>query len=439
MQNRIEGGLMREENLPIHHLPWQERLTAVMEMMREMSSQTDPQQMVQQYGARMRRFRHVDRSISLSRRDLAAPQVRITRYSGWNSEVNPWKQQDKLPVIEGGILSELIYGDEPRVIDNFEVDPSDPAVDFLSGHRSLVAIPLLDQGVAMNMVVHLRREPGSFDPEMLPEHVWTANLFGRATNSLVLAGTVKSAYEEIDRELKAVAAIQRSLLPSKLPEIPSLKLAAHYETARRAGGDYYDFIPLPGGLLGILIADVSGHGTPAAVMMAVMHSIVHNYPGEPLPPSRLLAFLNQKLVQHYVGENGTFVTAFYGIFDPSTRMLTYSCAGHNPPLMRRCSQQEVTRLDGAQQMPLGVMEETTFPNHSEQLRPGDQIIFYTDGITEATNANGEMFGTQRLDDVLSECSSEPGEIIESVRHQLNAHTGGAAPRDDQTLVVARVT
>jgi sigma-B regulation protein RsbU (phosphoserine phosphatase) len=439
MQNRIEGGIVREENLPIHHLPWQERLTAVMEMMREMSSQTDPQQMVQQYGARMRRFRHVDRSISLSRRDLTAPQVRITRYSGWNSEVNPWKQPEKLPILEGGILSELIYADEPRVIDNFEVPPGDPAEEFMAGHRSLVAIPLLDKGVALNMVVHLRREPHAFDPEMLPEHVWTANLFGRATNSLVLAGTVKTAYEEIDRELKAVAAIQRSLLPAKLPQLASLKLAAHYETARRAGGDYYDFIPLPGGLLGILIADVSGHGTPAAVMMAVMHSIVHNYPGDPLPPSQLLTFLNKKLVEHYVGENGTFVTAFYGIFDPATRVLTYSCAGHNPPLMRRCSQQEVFQLDGAQQLPLGVLEDSLFIDRAEQLRPGDQIIFYTDGITEATSPDGEMFGTKRLDNVLSECSSEPAEIIESVRNQLNAHTGGAAPRDDQTLVVARVT
>lgn len=438
MQNRIMSGTMREENLAIHSLPWQERLTAVMEMMREMSSQTDPQQMVQQYGARMRRFRHVDRSISLSRRDLAAPRVRVTRFSGWTSEVDPWKQPEQLPILDGGILSELIYGNEPRVINDFEAAAGDPAFEFLSGQGSLVAIPLLDQGVALNMVVHLRRDPGAFDPEMLPEHVWTANLFGRATNSLVLAGTVKTAYEEIDRELKAVAAIQRSLLPSKLPQVSSLKLAAHYETARRAGGDYYDFIPLPGGLLGILIADVSGHGTPAAVMMAVMHSIVHNYPGEPLPPSQLLSFLNQKLVQHYVGENGTFVTAFYGIFDPATRLLTYSCAGHNPPLMRRCSQHEVYRLDGAQQMPLGVLAETKFVDETEQLRPGDQIIFYTDGIIEALSDDGEMFGTKRLDDVLSACSSEPAEIIESVRNQLNAHTGGAAPRDDQTLVVARV-
>ncbi len=107
--------------------------------------------------------------------------------------------------------------------------------------------------------------------------------------------------------------------------------------------------------------------------------------------------------------------------------------------MRRCSRQEVFRLDGAQQVPLGVLAEVDFVDHAEQLRPGDQIIFYTDGITEAPSPEGEMFGTKRLDDVLSECSSEPAEIIESVRNHLNAHTEGAAPRDDQTLVVAQVT
>ena len=429
---------MLEQNLGIHSLPWQERLTAVMEMMREMSLQTDPQEMVKQYGARMRRFRHVDRSISLSRRNLTSPQVRVTRYTGWDSEINPWKQTEMLPILNGGILSELIYSDQPRVINDFEVAPDDPASEFLAGHASLVAIPLLDQGVALNMVVHLRQEPAAFDPEMLPEHVWTANLFGRATNALVLADSVKSAYEDLDRELKAVAAIQRSLLPDRLPQVPSLKLATHYETARRAGGDYYDFIPLGDGLLGILIADVSGHGTPAAVMMAVMHSIVHNYPGEPAPPSQLLAFLNEKLVAHYVGQNGTFVTAFYGIFDPATRLLTYSCAGHNRPLVRRCGQREVAELNGAQHLPLGVMPDLAFSDTKQALEPGDQLLFYTDGITEATSPEGEMFGTKRLDQVLSNCATEPAEIIESVLKQLEAHTDGMPARDDRTLVAARV-
>jgi sigma-B regulation protein RsbU (phosphoserine phosphatase) len=364
--------------------------------------------------------------------------VRITRSTAWEDSVNPWKEPDKLPLIDGGILSELIYADEPRIIEDFCVSPDDPAARYLDGFSSLVAIPLLDQGVALNMVVHLRHEPGSFDPELLPEHVWTANLFGRATNSLVLADKVKTAYEEIDREMKAVAAIQRSLLPAKLPDVPTLQLAATYETAKRAGGDYYDFIPLGQGLLGILIADVSGHGTPAAVMMAVMHSIVHNYPNDPAPPSEMLSFLNKKLLAHYVGVNGTFVTAFYGIYDPKTRQITYSSAGHNPPRMRRCGNQTVFALDGAQQLPLGVLENPNFVSRTEQLQQGDQIIFYTDGITEAASPDGELFGTERLDKVLAACGAEPVEIVARVLKHLDVHTGGTPARDDRTLVVARV-
>src|SRR5207253_1299364 len=103
--------------------------------------------------------------------------------------------------------------------------------------------------------------------------VWLSNLFGRATHNLVLAEELRQAYEAVDRELVAVADIQRSLLPAKLPKIPTMDLAAHYQTSRRAGGDYYDFFPLAEGKWGIIVADVSGHGTPAAVLMAITHCI----------------------------------------------------------------------------------------------------------------------------------------------------------------------
>ena len=103
---------------------------------------------------------------------------------------------------------------------------------------------MLDQGVALNMTIQARSVLDGFDPDRLPETVWMANLFGRATHNLVLADQIRQAYEEVDRELKAVADIQRSLLPSQLPEISHLKLAADYQTARRAGGDYYDFFPV---------------------------------------------------------------------------------------------------------------------------------------------------------------------------------------------------
>ncbi len=113
-----------------------------------------------------------------------------------------------------------------------------------------------------------------------------------------------------------VADIQRSLLPQVLPTIPTLELAAYYRTSRWAGGDYYDFFPLPDGRWGILIADVSGHGTPAAVMMAITHSLAHSLPGPADPPAALLGHVNRQLSHRYTAANEVFVTAFYGVYDP---------------------------------------------------------------------------------------------------------------------------
>src|SRR5262245_44795135 len=127
--------------------------------------------------------------------------------------------------------------------------------------------------------------------------------------------------------MRVVADIQRSLLPQKLPAIPGLELGAHYQTSRWAGGDYYDFFPLPDGRWGILIADVSGHGTPAAVMMAITHTIAHGYPGPPTPAPKMLEFLNRRLSCCSMRDMEAFVTAFYGIFDPATGTLRYSSAG----------------------------------------------------------------------------------------------------------------
>jgi sigma-B regulation protein RsbU (phosphoserine phosphatase) len=248
---------------------WRERLAFIVETMRDMSRQTDPQAMVRAYGMRMRQLMQTDRSVSLSRRDMPPKKYRITRSSMWREEINPWQEKDRLPILEGGLLGELIYGDEPQIIDNLQVSSNDPAAEYFAGMGSLIAIPNFDQGIALNMVVLMRKEPASFQPEQLPMWVWMSNLFGPATHNLVLSAEVKKAYEAVDYELKVVADIQRSLLPKALPRIPNVQLAAHYQTSRRAGGDYYDFFPLPNGQWGILIADVSGHGTPAAVLMAI--------------------------------------------------------------------------------------------------------------------------------------------------------------------------
>ena len=418
---------------------WQQRLAQIMETMRELSNQTDPQAMVREYYARMREVNpHIDRRLAISRRGLEYPAFRITRYSEWSDDINPWKEQSRLPLLSGGLLAELIYGNEPRIINDLQFSPEDPAAEYLSEQRSLQTIPLMDQGKSMNMSLHTRRVSDGFSHERLPEAVWLANLFGRATNNLVLAGQLKSAYEEIDRELKAVARIQRSLLPKQLPNITNLRLAAHYQTAQRAGGDYYDFFPLNDDQWGILIADVSGHGTPAAVMMAVMHSIAHAYSGPNSCPSQMLTYLNEKLCSHYVGETGTFVTAFYAIFDPKSLRLKYASAGHNPPRLRSCDGGQIQALDRAQSLPLGVSATFEKREATVTLCRGDQLIFYTDGIVEATSPQRELFGTDRLDAELSACTSEPQEIIESLMKSLELFTVGAVPSDDRTVVVGKV-
>lgn len=420
---------------------WQYRLAQIVEMMREMSRQDDPQSMVRTYGQRVRKLMPNDRWLSISRRGLEPPRYRITRSSSWSEPVDPWKEKDRLPVFEGGLLGELLYGDEPRIIDDIAplLKPDDPAHEYLADVRSLMAIPHYDHGVGLNMVVSMKKEPGAYDPEQFPEQFWISSLFGRATQALVLSDELKRAYQIVERELQVVAGIQQSLLPRALPSIPGLELAAHYQTSQWAGGDYYDFFELPDGRWGLLIADVSGHGAPAAVMMAILHSLAHGHPGHPEPPHALLEHVNQRLAARYTTENEVFVTAFYAIYDPIRRELSYSCAGHNPPQVKRCSLEQVDSLEDVGGPPLGLFEDTEYPQASVTLRPGDVLVLYTDGITEAMDARHRQFGLDRLNEVLARCDRDATRMRDAILEALDDFTGGNPAHDDRTLLVAKVS
>jgi sigma-B regulation protein RsbU (phosphoserine phosphatase) len=224
-----------------------------------------------------------------------------------------------------------------------------------------------------------------------------------------------------------------------LPRIPNLELATYYRTSRWAGGDYYDFFPLPDGRWGILIADVSGHGTPAAVMMAITHSLAHSLPGPADPPAKLLDYVNRQLSDHYTVANEIFVTAFYGIFDPVQRTLTYSSAGHNPPRLKRCGDGSVHSLEEIGGPPLGLFENLEYEQTTLQLRPGDILAFYTDGITEAMNPQNQQFGVDRLDEVLKSCGLDAPAIVDRVTDAIGRFTNDQPPVDDQTLLVAKVS
>ena len=198
---------------------WRQRLALVTQIVRDLSVQQDPQEMLLAYSTRIRRLVPVDRTLSLSRRGLAWPRYRITRSDLWGDDLNPWTQRDLLPVLEGGLLADLLYGDQPRILDDVaEVvsRPDEPAAEHLEGMRSLAAIPHFDDEIGLNMVIHMRREPAAFSPEAFPEFALLSGLFGRAVHNLVLSAELRAAEESIKSQYHAMAELSDTVLQQAL-------------------------------------------------------------------------------------------------------------------------------------------------------------------------------------------------------------------------------
>jgi sigma-B regulation protein RsbU (phosphoserine phosphatase) len=422
--------------------PWQEELEIIDRTMRAISSIRDPEELVGEYWSGIGKLIPAYDYVSVSRRNVEKPDYLLTRSSRFKEDLNPWTQRDRLPRMKGGLLGEFIYGNKPVIIDDLpsRLSKDDPAKFYLEGFQSLLFLPQYDGGEALNGTVMLQPPGLELDKTMIPMLHWQAGLFGRGTTNLVLRNQLGEALGALDRELQIVGEIQRSLLPQQLPEIEGFEIAASYQTSARAGGDYYDFFPLHGARWGTFIADVSGHGTPAAVLMAITHAIAHSQPGTHTPPEVLLKYLNRQLESMYT-RAGTFVTAFYAVLDPVERTLTYSSAGHNPPRLVRDG--KVMSLDKAASLPLGILPDQEYGEAMAQLERGDTLLLYTDGITEAmppvkNGGSADLFGTERLDQVLlEESASSAMQCIERVRVEVDKHSEQAPPTDDRTLIAIR--
>src|SRR5262245_43705785 len=183
---------------------WRARVALSVEVMRELSRSADPQERYAVFACRLAQLFPVRSHLTISRRSLRHPDYRVTRFSLWEDPVNPWKESHRLPVLGGGLLAELLYGDQPRVIDGLTIDPEDPAADYLAGQRSLLAIPHFEQGVAQTMLILTREDTESFPRERIADLVLLSNLFSRATQAAVLSQAVKDAYDAVDYELRSI-------------------------------------------------------------------------------------------------------------------------------------------------------------------------------------------------------------------------------------------
>jgi sigma-B regulation protein RsbU (phosphoserine phosphatase) len=250
-----------------------------------------------------------------------------------------------------------------------------------------------------------------------------------------LERAVRQNRDRLDQELASAARMQRLLLPGAMPEHSRVRFAASYATSRHAGGDYYDVLSLGPDRFGIVVADVSGHGAPAAIVMAMIRAVLHTYPGVADDPAQVLHYINRHF--QFLWDTAMYATAVYAVLDASRGSIRVASAGHPLPLLVR--DKEVSAISVDTSMCLLWNELGGVPCVDVSLRAGDRIVFYTDGITDRQGGRGEMYDAERLVAALSRTGrGEPAEIVRAIGADLDAFSAGIEADDDQTLVVVGI-
>jgi sigma-B regulation protein RsbU (phosphoserine phosphatase) len=242
--------------------------------------------------------------------------------------------------------------------------------------------------------------------------------------------------ERIERELELAAAIQREILPRSLPEVAGVELAAANFPTRQVGGDYYDFFPLSRGRLAFLVADVSGKGVPAALLVSTVHAAVHLQIDEAKTIVELVERIDRHLRRYAATRK--FLTLFFGLIEPDTGLLRYVSAGHNPALLQR-STGAIERLESTG-VPVGMLPNPTWREETRAMERGDLLAVYTDGLTEAVDESDEEFGLARLTASVDRRRGLPARLLcDQILSEVADFARGMPQYDDQTLLLVRRT
>jgi sigma-B regulation protein RsbU (phosphoserine phosphatase) len=426
------------------------RLDAMAAMLRDLSSDPDPVHSINDYTKSMRGLYGDQCVISVSRRDVDEGCYRVMRLIHQDGvevegiESVPFAGSNA-PAVCGGLLGEIIGRGHSTVIRDLDVS-EDPILGAqLAPYSLMVGFPVFDDGVDWNWLFFLHTDPFGFPESDIESKFMQSNLMGGITNSKKTAHRLRVANTRIRHEIDEIANIQRLLLPTSLPKIPNLETGAVYRTYDRAGGDYYDIFPIGVNSTyatplnhprwGVMIADVAGHGASAAVVMAMLSTLLHGYDATHDRPGKVLDYMDQHLALKNI--NHTFATAFYGVIDTETRRLKYTSAGHPMPLLRT-SDGSVTPLPATGGIPVGVTASESYTENEIQLAPGQQLLMYTDGITEARSPDGTMFNADGLANSFSKAEGSPDEMLESILNDMFGHIGSRKGDDDISMVLLRL-
>jgi sigma-B regulation protein RsbU (phosphoserine phosphatase) len=300
--------------------------------------------------------------------------------------------------------------------------------------RSELVIPLIYKGKVIGVLdmEHTRR--GFFTEEHQRTMTTLAAQIAIAVENARLYEEIERQERRLERDLALARELQGRLLPQAPPKLSHLDVAAKFVPARAIGGDLYDFIPYSMSRLGIVIGDVSGKGAPAAIYAALVSGIIRSHaPIEP-GPAEMLSAVNLSLAERRI--EAQFVSIIYAVWDDEHRSLTVANSGLPRPIYVHAGKNEVIQATG---LPLGLFDEADYDEFKFRMKPGDMFVFFSDGILDARNRQGELFGRGRVEEIVAQCTGKSADCVVDALFQAAAeHSAGVETFDDQTVVAIRV-
>lgn len=300
--------------------------------------------------------------------------------------------------------------------------------------KSLMAVPLQTETQVIGILYVDTPTPGFlFDADALSLLTVFANIAAIRIEHARLV-EVEHAERLMMHDLEQAADIQRNLFPQCPPALPGLELSGRSLPCRSVGGDYFDYVPLSDGRTLVVVADVSGKGLAAALLMSSLQARVHALCELETDVARLVSRLNHSIKANT--PDNKFITGFFAVIDSRTGEMEYSNAGHNAPVIARQSGRiELLTAGGPV---LGILPNITYSGGKTRLEPGDLLVMYSDGVSEAANSKGEEFGEDAVGEIAAACLGRSADqVLMEIARQLRAFLGECAPTDDVTMVVAR--
>jgi sigma-B regulation protein RsbU (phosphoserine phosphatase) len=332
-----------------------------------------------------------------------------------------------------GIVGHVIRTGEVVCASDVSLDPR--YIQGRSATRSEVAVPIQLDGRTIGAFNLESDVPAAFRTKDVEVLSFFAEATAIAVEKAMLHQRLTSA-DELDRQLRTAQRVQERLLPTVLPDVPGHELAGLCLPSARVGGDYFDFVPIPGGQMGLVVADVSGHGLSAAIIMSAFRALARTCLRAGQPLDEVARTLDRELPDTTAGRE--FVTAVLAMYDPASGRLRYVNCGHNPPLLDRPGQPPRWLDEGGPL--LGLIEGARFEIGEVQLAPDDQLVIFTDGIVEARSPSGVWFGTERLANLVSaDRDQRARDLVEHVVQEARSLSGVHGLEDDATILLLRRT